>query len=54
MRADAARRMREMAGWTMLGMVVTASRIAIWLDDVTVFDGTAVAAGTADPADRRR
>jgi hypothetical protein len=35
MRAHATRRMREMVGWTMLTMVVTASRIAIWLDDVT-------------------
>jgi len=26
--------MREMAGWTILSMVVTASRLAIWLDDV--------------------
>ena len=29
-----------MVGWTMLTMVVTASRLAIWIDDVTVFDHT--------------
>lgn len=35
MGAHAARRMREMVGWTMLTVVVTASRLAMWLDDVT-------------------
>lgn len=35
MRAHATRRMREVMGWTMLTVVVTASRLAIWLDDVT-------------------
>jgi hypothetical protein len=27
--------MREMIGWTMLIMVVAASRVAIWIDEVT-------------------
>ena len=48
MRALATRRMREMVGWTMLTVVVTASRLAIWIDDVTVFDHT------ADRADHAR
>jgi len=35
MGAQATRRMREMVGWTFLTVVVTASRLAMWLDEVT-------------------
>jgi hypothetical protein len=30
-----------MVGWTMLSMVVAASRLAIWIDDVTDADRAA-------------
>lgn len=41
MRSLATRRMRELVGWTMLSVVVTASRLAIWIDDVMVPDHSA-------------